>query len=497
MQIDFYSNFSKRENSTKQPTGIASLTLTGYLREPCSVMRPVIKIERLAADACPEAYVYAQIAKFGRWYFVEDWVWADGLWECHLKEDVLASFKTYINNTTAYVERSASQSNGAIMDRLYPTTTDFNTETVNLSSSWNGVAIDQGCFVLGVITKASTYPGTSLVGGAVTYYVMNATQMKSLLGYLLSDGFLDDAGFPTVMTSTQQLSHDTAKALVNPIQYFASCMWLPVPQSMLTDNTDRDIQIGYYDVGGNHAQGQYLTAVACSLTVTGQIPVHPQAATRGKYLNYSPYTRLLMSVQPFGSFPLDTSFCEIGSYLHCPVILDPISGKATMRVMLYPDSTHVGTGAVVYETSAMMGVPIQLAQMSPDFLGAFSNMIQAGVAIGSAVYGGGALAGDMAAIMQIPTIGNAIDHLMPQPITQGVNGSFLERTALLSPTLTAQHFIVVDDDNTECGRPLCSPVLLSTLTGYVKCGEATVDYPCFSSEKEIILNNLHRGMFLE
>lgn len=99
--------------------------------------------------------------------------------------------------------------------------------------------------------------------------------------------------------------------------------------------------------------------------------------------------------------------------------------------------------------------------------------------------------------MSLNSVGNAIDSLMPQTITQGVNGSYLERTLFLAPTLTAQHFIVVDEDNTECGRPLCAIRQLGNLSGYIKCGEVTVNYPCFIGEKQKILQFLLSGFFME
>lgn len=495
MQIHFFSNFKKRINSTKVPLVTdATKVLSGHLKEPCSVMKPVVQIKRPPSDAAPYSYSYAYIGDFARWYFVSDWVWVDGLWECNMTEDVLASFKTDIGNTTAYVERSASDYNGEIIDRVYPATTGFSTNVVNLSNSWHGVSPSGGCFVVGIISRASTYPGT-MVGGAVSYYVMTPAQMKSLLNYLLADSFLDDAGFPSNFTPVQQLSHDVAKAMVNPIQYIASCMWFPFSASDLSDNVNRDIQLGYYDVGGNHAQAKNLTVVDLLTYVSGQIPVHPQAPSRGKYLNYTPYTRLTMYVPPFGAIPIDPSYCEIGSYLHCPVHVDPITGKAIMRVVLWENSSHTGNNAIVCERTAMLGVPIQLAQMTPDIIGGMQTAMQAGATIGTAMATGVPLAGDLATLMSLPTIGNAVNHLMPQVDSQGVNGSFVAMA--MPPNLTAVHLAVVDEDNTEMGKPLCEVKTINTLSGYIKCGEATVDYACFDDEKKSILNYMTNGFFWE
>lgn len=496
MQINFYSTFTKRENSTKVPSESPALTLTGKLIEPCSIMNPVFQIERLAADAVPEAYIYAQITAFGRYYFVDDWIWNNGLWECHMHVDVLASWKTQIGNTTAYVERSASRSNGAVVDHFYPATTDFSITEVNLASSWNGYLISSGCYVIGVVCNANR--ATSQIGGAVTYYVLSPSQMGNLMSYLLSDTFLDEAGFPVIMTNTQQLAHETAKALVNPSQYIVSCMWLPVSQSMISDGIDHRIALGYYDLDytGSSVLGQYLNAVMFTLSVTGDIPIHPQAATRGKYLNYAPYTRISLFIPPFGIIPLDTSFCEIGSYLKGTVYVDAITGKATLRIHIWPDSTHQAGEVLVTEMSTMIGVPIQIAQMTPDFLSAIGTTFGLAGNIATGYASGGISGAVMSGVMSAPSaIGNTLDSIMPQVERSGVTGSFLE--VGMSPSMIAQHFVVADEDNTEFGRPLCESVVLNTLTGYIKCKDADVDYYCMAEEKKKILNYLLSGFFME
>lgn len=498
MQILLYSGFRKRENSTKTPLVTdATRTVNGYLREPCSIMNPVFKIERFPADASPQSFTYAYIGEFSRWYFVRDWNWADGLWQCSLEVDVLSSFKTDIGNSQAYIERCSHEYDGAITDKWYPTTTNFHTERVALASTWNGVAPSGGCYVLGIICHANR--ATSQIGGAVTYYVMTPAQLGSLMSYLLGTGFLNDNGFPPTPTALQQLTQDTAKVLVNPIQYIASCMWLPCPASAISDGVDHPIVLGYYDLDSNVATGQYLDAVVFQMTVTGQIPIHPQAATRGKYLNYAPYTRLTLTVPPFGSIPLDTSFCEIGSYLHCRVWCDPITGKATMQIELFPDSTHVGSGAIVREVSSMMGVPIQLAQVTPDYMGAIGSGISLAAGLDAihqaAMKPKGKWDQGATATLSFSAIDSAANSLMPQVETQGASGSFL--SVVMNPVLTAQYFILTDEDNEEFGRPLCAIRTINTLPGFIMCRDAHVDFSCYKDEKTRILNYMTSGFYWE
>ena len=492
MEIKLYSGFQKRENSTKTPLVTdADRTVTGYLREPCSIMNPVFKIERFQSDASPANYNYAYISQFARWYFVRDWEWADGLWECSLEVDTLSSFKTDIGNSVAYVERCSSEYNGAIIDTWYPATTDFETQRIALASSWNGVAPSGGCFVLGILCNANRL--SSQIGGAVTYYVMSPAQMGSLMNYLLGSSFLDDNGFPTAMTPMQQLAHDTAKALINPLQYIASCMWFPVAPGVIGDGVNHPIVLGYYDLDSNVALGQYLNANIFTQSVTGQIPSHPQAPTRGKYLNYSPYTRLTLNIPPFGSIALDPSFCEVGSYLMGRVWIDPITGKATLRIELYDNDQHTGTGAVAREVSGMMGIPIQLAQMTPDYLSAMTSALSVATTF-DAMWRGDIAAG-MLATRSFSTVGNAIHALMPQVESQGVTGSFLE--TVIPPLLTAQFFMITDEDNDEFGKPLCEIKTISTLSGFVKCADAHVDFPCYKDEKSKILHYMTSGFFWE
>lgn len=493
MQIEFFTNFRKRENSCKVPDSNPAITLTGYLREPASIEAPIFSIKRLSSDDAPDAYIYARIPRFSRYYFVSGWVWNDGLWECHLQEDYLGSWRAYIGLTTAYIERSASAFNGAIIDNTYPATTNFNVENVALQSSYQGVAPSGGCFVLGIINNANF--AVSQAGGAVTYYAMTIPQMRSLMHYLLSGSFLTDAGFPAVATATQQLMQDTAKAFINPAQYIVSCMWFPVSATDIGAANASPIVLGYWDMDSNVATGHKLEAFAYTESVYGNIPVHPLAATRGKYLNYAPYTRLLLHIPPFGSIPLDTTFCEIGSYLQALIHVDTITGKAQMQVYIHPDSAHQTSTAIVSEASAMFGVPIQIAQMTPDYLSAFTSVLNAAGNIASGIMSGGISGGAMAAVMEIPSAGNAISALMPQERVAGVTGSFLQ--TILPPKLTVHHFNIISEDNTEIGRPLCEVRIINTLSGFIKCGEATVDYPCFSSEKMRILSYLKAGFFWE
>ena len=116
-------DLAKRENSTKRPTGDGT-ALSCILRRGSSAMTPTMEFD-FGPDGNPLNYNYMYIPSFNRYYFIEDWVYIPGMWEAHLVLDVLASHKTEIGATSAYIERSASAYNGDIIDGLYPATTDY------------------------------------------------------------------------------------------------------------------------------------------------------------------------------------------------------------------------------------------------------------------------------------------------------------------------------------------------------------------------------------
>lgn len=494
MQIDFFINFTKRQNSTKIPvvSGIVEKhTMTGYLKEPCSVMKPVINIQNIPVQNAPCVMTYAYIPTFYRYYFVKDWVWNDGLWTVQLEVDVLASYKSHIGDSYAYVERSAYTYNGRIKDKLYPAKDDFViTETRLTGCPWIGWDIEDGCYVLGIISRTTT----NNVGGAVQYYALTQTQITQLLEYMLNDQFYNDAGFQ----NNQQVNHELAKCLVNPIQYITSCMWFPTSVSTFTTASDMTIKVGPWTTIGTGKPIYQRVAYRTSFEVT--LPVHPQASTRGEYLNYPPYTNYMCMLPPFGCFPLDPTYMKDDRKVKFSAQVDGITGKACLQVCR--EDTQAGTTDFFYLTSAMFGVPIQLAQVTSDFLKSATSLVGAvsGVvgAIGQGMIGN-FVGATHSGLMALTSVGNAIESAMPQAISQGVDGSFtaFERLTGSYPSIITKCTQIVDEDNNEMGRPLCEVKKINTLSGFIKCGEVTVDYYAFDDELTQIHNHLLRGFFWE
>lgn len=498
MQVNLYSGFSKRINSTKLPTGTPTVK-NGTLRSLCSVTNPEIEFKTMGTT-CPANFCYAYIPSFNRYYFISDWQADGALWVCKMKEDCLASWRTDIGNTTAYIDRCASFFDGDIVDTQYLTTTNYNISSVAMTSPYyqsddsHPIA---GCFVIGVID--STSGAESQTGGAVTFYALTPAQCKSLMAYLLSDTFLSANGFPAQATLSQQMTQDMAKAFVKPMDYIVSCVWYPLPVSAFSSANDHVINVGYWVIANTIATGKIVQYMDMEW-IKGQIPDHPESATRGNYLNFAPYSRLEVFIPPFGTIPIDTSYRKLGSYLVGEVRIDPYTGIGKLSIFITNQSNYDYSfdGVIVAETSAMFGVPVQLAQINGDFFHSAVEVVQAGIETAGGIASAITLdAGGVAshASQAVSHMANAVDYLAPQVRTSGTDGSRL--LVKQCPRIICTFVPIVSEDNEEMGRPFRQKKQINLCSGYVKCFEVSVTYPCYDYEKTVIINHLLNGFFWE
>jgi len=469
MQVSFYPNFSKRPNSTEQPPQALAVSVQCQLKDETSFLRPSLKIvnQLTAGVFSPDAFTYAYIPQWRRYYYVQDWTYINACWECTLMVDVLASFKTEIGLTSAYVVRSATAYDGNIIDTLYPANTNYDIVKTNVATSWYNVAPSGGTYVIGCINNQTT--GRT---GSVAYYALNQTQLNSLLTYLFSDSIYNSS-------SITEIGSGLYKSLFDPFQYIVSCVWFPFGLQSF-GSTQATMKVGYWDTGVN---GIIVQATAQSTFVTATIPNHPQAS-RGSYLNYAPYTRHTLYVPPFGSIPLETPFKRIGNYLYSAVYVDHLTGAATLRVSICPSSSSLSEYNLMTERTANIGVPIQIAQIMVDAMGSVQSVISGVTSIVTNAIG--ALFG---------SIGNAVSSQMPKVSTSGANGSFLNQ--IMYPVLVSEFSRIVNEDNTEFGRPLCQVRTINSLSGYVQCGEADHAFSGTKQEIDEINDYMKAGFFYE
>lgn len=475
MDVYLYA-MNKRENATTQPSGSGNHIDGIVLKEPCSIMEPVLKFA-MNAGADPVGYNYMYIPAFERFYWIRDWVAEPGYnWVAHCKEDVLATWAVAIGNSTQYILRSSNASNGDIIDELYPATAGVQTLVETHGGIWDATngASPNAHYVVGIINQ---YSAGSM--GSVSYYVMNAAGLSAFMYHLMTEtpsGYNNgDGGLTTQMY----------KAMYNPIQYIVSCTFMPITPAK--GSAVSTLYIG----NGMHFSGvsdvwELSTAALPAKTGSISIPKHPQASTRGRYLNMGPYSRYMLEFRPFGWIPLDAAALQGYSALYYWVQIDPISGQGLLKL-----STDNAGYNIVYEQTQLVGVPIQLAQLSRDVLGAATSAVGA-IAGAAAGVGMGNVPG--AIMSALSGVGNMAQNLMPQVQTAGANGSLSE--LVYDPTLVGRFLLVVDEDNDDRGRPYCHKGKISDTGGYLLIADPDISIAeATQAEMEEIKRYMAGGFF--
>jgi len=384
----FYKDFQKKLNSTKQPTSAQHIDLTVELKDVTNMFTPslVISSDTFMSGGQivnPMHYTFCYIPDFERYYHVRSWSWILGRWECALEVDVLASFKTEIGNSTLYVLRSWSKYDPDIVDTKYPVKaqgadTSYQTKTYgSVYNVWNtniyGSNVTDGFFRVSIVNNDSS------AIGAVSHYAISGTVMAELMNKLYSS--------PTWANITDaNISLDLQKMLLNPMQYITSVIWIPTGFNTTGKTPIHTIPYGWWSItltGDVYRIG--VGDMAKSVTESIAVAHHPQYDQYKHWLQLSPYTTAALYFTPFGLIPIDTSKFYDATHIDIEVRVDVITGKGTLILSSHKTVDGVTTyGGVFYSTTAQVGVPMTIAQMSVDMsaLGQASTWVgAAGIAL--------------------------------------------------------------------------------------------------------------------
>lgn len=461
-------NFSKKENSTKRPIG--GTTYSCILKDTSSVIAPVLKFNFPLSFNVSD-FNYARIELYSRYYYISEWTYQDRLWQASLTVDVLATWKNEIGGSNLYVLRSSAESDGHVIDNMYPAKNKIDAQTFTAVNPW-AKTLSGGTYIVGIISAStSTF-------GAIAYYVFTQSQFRNLCAFLM--GSVDWMAIPV-----EEMSGELTKALINPFQYIVSCNWLPFDYPGIADTV---LSYGWWNLQMDCARMGADSTKSGEFTI--DIPKHPQVA-RGEYLNGAPYSEYTLSFFPFGIVPLDPQMLIDATSITINYIVDYITGRGRMTVSsnFTTMTNHITT------VQAQIGIPIQLSQMAIDYIGmATSGANAAGSIAGSLATGNvaGAITGGISAI------GDGIKASIPQLQVSGSGGGIgsLEQRGD-SVKLYGKFHLVVDEDLDHRGRPLCANRVISSLPGYVLVADADVSINGTSTENSQITSYLQGGFFYE
>ena len=470
-------SFAKKKNSTAVPSGGLVTTITGALRDGCSVERPIIGFagDRMTS---PVRYNYAFVVEFARYYFIQDWEWYKGLWFAHMEVDPMATYKTQIGTSNCYVLRASSEWDGKITDELYPAIGYKKASRYQFDSPLapNGGDFSEGIYIVGIIGKDGS-------AGAVSYYGFNPAFFKDLRNQLLSG---------TNYIGVTEITDNLMKALTNPYQYIVSAVWFPFD---VTTSAANNVKLGWWELNA-------LAGTVSSLTVDYDVDetceFELQDIAPKPFMYSSPYATYTCFLPPFGEIELDPQIIaehinidsEDSSYstlsLDFRITVDLVTGNGYVYVTC--------SGVIVGFREGKVGVPVQLGQVSSNISGAIGGTVQSvisGIATASKM---GNAAG--IAIAGLGAITSATSNIFPKTQTVGLNAGLAVYE--ISPYVQITMLDIVEENIQENGRPLCKTRTISSLPGYIKTMNSDIVITgATDSEQEQIRGIMNGGFFYE
>ena len=477
MKIKYWTDFSKRKNSTKQPLDTQATEIDVKLKDDCSVVNPVIETSSIPINAN-----YFYIDDFKRYYFLDNTErTSQQLKNMAAEVDVLATYKSQIGSTIAHIAYASTGFNKEIADgriAVEGTKSIYKSTTKEIGFSSGGV----GCYIIGVINNDN-------LGklGAVSYFAVNAWDMATLFNSMLNSTFMNDLD--------QYFNGKT-------IDLITYCVWIPMQINALismgcVDSGHLQINLGKESV--NLAAYAVEDPVSVLKSGTPQSTI-ASIAIPNKWRDFrdcQPYSSLSIYLPGIGLTDLNINDFYNSDHVHIKTTMDITTGDVIYWLM---DDNDIVMKTLSFNAASN----VALAQISTNAAGALASI--GGVAGGVTGLAAGAAMGNIAGV-----VGGGIG------IMAGASSAVIaanQRTPSIKGTNNgrasfeyASAFLVLVQCNTEdcddvnyiarCGRPVAKTQAISNHSGYVQCEGASCQMPGTAIEKDRVNAYLNSGFFYE
>ena len=466
MTIHTWSNFTKRRNSTKRPTG--GTPVTAVLKEGTSVENPTFLLNS-------NDFSINYVTAFNHCYFVDDITSVrNNLIEVKCSMDVGATYKTDIENYNALIERSAS-----FYDESYPD------PAVSIQNSSYVVSVDStithldydGYFALTVLNNAG-----SETGFTVTYFVKD-TVLRDIARYVNTDW---GSAATDILSWLQATFLRTADCIVD-------CRWLPITTSAFSsDASNEQIVIGVdaLSIGGSPIYGYRLAYPHINID-SNHIDI-PYQYYAQDFRNFSPYTIAKLYIPCYGV--VDINILDFpGGSIYYKYMIDVQTGDTA--VILASDDAYQ---KIISTYTFNISVQCPVGRVGINTQGFMSS----GLTTSAMVAGAMALPSKFTMAAGIATGASAINTMGAMlGVTASVNGSQGGRVLAYDQNmiLTVEIKNTQDPDTLidEAGRICMEKHVINTCSGYVKCVNADVPIAGMASDKEQVNNLLNNGFYYE
>ena len=476
--------FTKRINSTKQPTLSGFTDFDCVLKDTTSVDNPTFLIS--AADL--EGYNYASWGS--RFYFVSALrSIRNNLWEVDCSLDVLATYKSNILATTAYVIYD-TVSNTELPDNRLPVKT---TKSISVSTAACPLVPDQdGTYIL------------SLTGANGTTGVYKATQGE--LAALIDD--VSDISnnlfnMPTAPTPPVPPTNVTVESeinfLVEMVKYFVDvAKWIldvftyPISQFFGSGDIPQNIRECRYipfNVGTTVGPNRIYLGTFETQRSLGKLnteTVHRAASVSipwqaNDFRRRSPYTEVYLYLPYIGMIKLSSENLVGQSSISVAYTLALRDGSLICTVS--------SGGEILGQYSGNVGASVPIGVSNINLPKAAQSVISGAASAAAKNLGGVGMAVLNFADAVTPNFSSigGLDGIAGIGANQNITCYTVFHDTIVAPNSQLQ----------TIGSPTMAPKALATLTGFCQCMDAHVEAPAMDNELEAIDNYLNSGFFIE
>lgn len=477
MTLQLWKNFNKRKNSTKRPN-ILGETLEVRFIEDTSIINPHFILNRVD-------FTYNYCLFQGRYYYIDNIVSLNNnhiRLECSI--DYLATWKTEIMASNAYVLRAATGYNENVGDPMVVKTNNLR-NLAKQEFTLTHLFDSTGCYCVGIKNRLGGE------GGMLSYYFMTTSILEKFSTFV---------NLTLLQTDSTALIDKLKKLFASPDDVIVSCIWLPF--SILSIDTV---------VGTQHRLSDEQIYIA-------DIPITYNGAPLNAY-------RLVeSSVFKFnGSVDLNlpyTDFRRTSEFIDCNVFL-PFYGLVPLNVSKFPETIYldfsvdlvnggcvchirgsfIDTLTYIYDVDCItynIATEIAIATTGTNTKAAASlGATFGGMAAYMANPGGSAAADLLAGAAAVVGSVNASMNINHPPMNVvGVNASkaMSDRT---KPFIEVTYFETLPLDYTNIMGRSVMEVRSLNHAGFVQTANAQINMAGTQQEKETVNGLLDAGVYIE
>lgn len=445
-EITLY-NLNKRINSTKRPDG-AGTSVPCLFKSGTTFQTPTLQLQ-MELD---EALKYNYMKWSDHYYFIDSiTTTAKGLVEITAREDLLATYKEDIYSYKCLIERSSKQ-NTLANDNMYIPTSDWISQSTVVGQPTN-------VFVNGYARNYILR--TVSVGGISTYYI-TGSQLDALMEFMFSYGSIPDV-----------IESAVTRLLFNPFDYIVDLKWTPIRVGQFIGITDT-VKFGYWDSACN---ATLINDGTCKFSYDLSLgnPLYDSSDFRFYHPAFSKYTVKL----PFiGVIPINPEKTHAGQ-LTAQYLFDAVSGMCDV---------WLNSGSDEYaHFQCQLAVPVQIGYASTNVGQLTTSMISTAT---SAMSGNptGVLTSGLSAIQSVTN---------PEPNMIGTVGNISAIINSMDANSIGYACDCIEPDGSSEGYVDGNYRNIGSLSGFVKCRNASINIAGYAGDQETVNTFLNEGFYYE